>query len=84
LILKSTTVPKVSQGQTMDLFAYIYQTSHGILGLLVFVLDLIAIFSLLMGRRSVTHKLIWILLILLLPFLGMLLYFVFGRTSADA
>ena len=68
----------------MDLLAYTYQTSHGILGMLVLVLDLIAIFSLLTGRDSVTHKLLWILLILFLPFLGMVLYFLFGRSTADA
>ncbi len=68
----------------MDLLAYTYQTGYGILGMLVLVLDLIAIFSLLMGRGSVTHKLLWVLLILFLPFLGMLLYFLLGRSVADA
>ncbi len=68
----------------MDLLAYTFQSSHGILGTIVLVLDIIAIISLLMGRGSVSHKLLWILLILFLPFLGMLLYYVVGRSSADA
>ncbi len=68
----------------MELLAYTYHVGHGILGLLIFALDLIAIFSLLIGRSSVSRKLIWILLILLLPMLGMLLYFLFGRNAADA
>ncbi len=51
----------------MDLLAYVYQSSHGILGMIVLVLDAIAIFSLLMGRGSVGHKLLWILLVLFLP-----------------
>jgi len=68
----------------MDLLAYTYQTSHGILGMIVLVLDVIAIFSLLMGRGSVGHKLLWILLVLFLPFIGMLLYFLIGRSAADA
>ena len=53
------------------------------IGLLIFVLDIVAIVSVLMGRGSIGHKLLWILLILLLPVVGMVLYFVFGRNSAD-
>jgi len=68
----------------MELLAFTFQTSHGILGTIILVLDIIAIFSLLMGRGSVSHKLLWILLILFLPFIGMLLYYLIGRSSADA
>ncbi len=68
----------------MDLLAYTYQSSHGILGMIVLVLDVIAIVSLLMGRSSVGHRLLWILLVLFLPFIGMLLYFLFGRSASDA
>ena len=68
----------------MELLAYAYHSSHGILGMIVLVLDAIAIFSLLMGRGSVGHKLLWILLVLFLPFIGMLLYFLIGRNASDA
>ena len=68
----------------MDLLAYSYQAGYGVLGMIVLVLDLIAIFSLLMGLGSVSYKLLWILLILVLPFLGMILYFLLGRSTADA
>ncbi len=68
----------------MDLLAYTFQSSHGILGMIVLVLDVIAIVSLLMGRSSVGHRLLWILLVLFLPFIGMLLYFLFGRSASDA
>ena len=68
----------------MDLLAYTYQSSHGILGMIVLVLDVIAIFSLLMGRSSIGHRLFWILLVVFLPFIGMLLYFLFGRSASDA
>ncbi|MCA9291320.1 MAG: PLDc N-terminal domain-containing protein [Phycisphaerales bacterium] len=57
---------------------------YGILGLIVFVLDIIAIVSVLGGRGSVGHKLLWTLVIILLPLLGMILYFVIGRSAADA
>ena len=68
----------------MDLLAYTYQSSHGILGMIVLVLDVIAIVSLLMGRSSVGHRLLWILVVLFLPFIGMVLYFLFGRNASDA
>ncbi len=54
----------------------------GLLGLVVLVLDLIAIVEVLKGGKSVGGKLIWILLILLLPILGMILYFFLGRGKA--
>ncbi len=58
--------------------------TSSVIGLLIFVLDIVAIASVLMGRGSIGHKLLWILLILLLPVVGMVLYFIFGRSSADA
>jgi hypothetical protein len=36
------------------------------------------------GRTSVERKVLWVVIILLLPFIGMLLYFLLGRSSADA
>jgi hypothetical protein len=59
-------------------------TSYGILGLIVLVLDIIAIVSVLGGRASIEHKLLWTVVILLLPLIGMILYFAIGRSAADA
>ena len=50
-----------------------------IVGLIILVLDIIAIVSVLTGGGSVGHRLLWILLILLLPLIGMILYFLLGR-----
>jgi len=36
-----------------------------------------------MGGGSVVRKLLWILIILLLPLIGMILYFLIGRNSKD-
>ena len=58
--------------------------SYGILGLIVLVLDIIAIVSILGGRASVEHKLLWTVVVLLLPVIGMILYFLMGRSAADA
>jgi hypothetical protein len=49
-----------------------------LLGLLVFVLDVIAIVSVLKSGADSGTKLLWIVLIVLLPFLGMILYFLMG------
>lgn len=55
----------------------------GIIGLIILILDIIAIVSVLMGRGSVVRKLLWILIILLLPLIGMILYFLIGRSAKD-
>lgn len=47
----------------------------GILAIIVFILDLIVAFEVLNSCRSVCNKVLWILIILFLPILGMLLYF---------
>jgi hypothetical protein len=45
----------------------------GLLGLVVFVLDIIAIVDCLKSNADTVKKLLWILVILLLPVLGMIL-----------
>ena len=57
---------------------------YPILAIVVFILDIIAIVSVMSGRSSVERKVLWVVIILLLPLIGMLLYFLFGRSSADA
>ncbi len=49
-----------------------------LLGVLVFVLDIIAIVSILKSSAETGTKILWMLLVILLPFLGMILYFAMG------
>lgn len=56
--------------------------TFSLLGVLILVLDIVAIASVVMGGGSIGHKLLWIVLILLLPVVGMILYFIFGRNTA--
>ena len=49
-----------------------------LLGLVVIVLDAVAVVSLLSSRADAGTKLLWLVLIVLLPLLGMLLYFLIG------
>ncbi len=50
-----------------------------LLGLAVLVLDIIAIVDCLKGDTSTGKKLLWILLVLILPVVGMILYFLLGK-----
>lgn len=59
-------------------------TAISIVGTVVLLLDVWAIISVLMGSSSVLRKIFWIVIILLLPLIGMGLYFLLGRSSADA
>jgi phospholipase D-like protein len=47
-------------------------------GILVLVLDIIAIVSILKSSADSGTKLLWIVLVILLPVIGMVLYFLMG------
>ncbi len=51
----------------------------GILGLLVLVLDIIAIVDVLKSSMDTGKKALWLILILVLPIVGMVLYFLIGK-----
>jgi len=53
----------------------------GLIGLVIFVLDVIALIDILKGSGPVTKQLLWILLVLLFPVIGMLIYFLFGKNK---
>jgi hypothetical protein len=51
---------------------------HPLLWLLVTVLDIIAIVSILKSGADSGTKLLWVVVVVLLPVLGMILYFLMG------
>jgi hypothetical protein len=53
-----------------------------LLGLVVLVLDIFAIADCLKSDATTGKKLLWILLVLILPVLGMILYFLLGKKKA--
>jgi hypothetical protein len=53
-----------------------------LLGLAILVLDIIAIVDCLKGSLATGQKLLWILLVLILPVIGMILYFLLGKQKA--
>ena len=56
---------------------------YGLLGVLVLILDVIAIVSVISGRSSVERKVLWTFLVLILPIVGMVLYYLVGKSSQD-
>ncbi len=57
---------------------------YPIVALVVLILDIIAIVKVLGGRGSTERKLLWTIIIIVLPFIGMILYFLMGESAADA
>lgn len=56
----------------------------GILGLLILVADVWAIINIFQSSNSTGSKVLWTVLVLLLPVLGLLLWLVVGPKSAAA
>ncbi|MFI4915674.1 MAG: PLDc N-terminal domain-containing protein [Phycisphaerales bacterium JB060] len=54
---------------------------YGILGLIVLILDIIAIISILGAPKSIGWKALWIIVVLLLPVIGMIIYFLIGKNT---
>lgn len=55
-----------------------------LLGLIVLALDIIAIVDCAKSAKSMGKKILWIILVLILPLLGMILYFVLGKEKKAA
>lgn len=53
----------------------------GIVALIVLILDVIAIVDILKSSANTGNKALWIILILILPVIGMVLYFLIGKKT---
>lgn len=54
----------------------------GLLGIVILVLDIIAILDIVKSSRDTGKKVLWTLLVVFLPFVGMLIYFLVGKKKA--
>ena len=54
---------------------------HIMLVLIILALDLIALFSVAGGAIATSRKMLWVALILFLPFIGVILYFLIDESS---
>jgi hypothetical protein len=52
--------------------------SYGILGLVILILDIIAILNILKSGMTAAMKLVWVLVVLALPVVGLLLWYLIG------
>ncbi len=52
---------------------------YGVVGLILFILWIIAAVEIIRSSRPVGEKVLWIVIIFLLPVLGLILYFLLGR-----
>jgi len=50
-----------------------------IIGLIILVLDIIALVDVLKSAKDTGNKVLWVILILVLPVVGMVLYFLIGK-----
>lgn len=56
---------------------------HGVLGLLILVADVWAILNIVQSRESTASKALWVLLVLVLPVLGLIIWYFAGPKSAS-
>ena len=54
---------------------------QGLIGLIIIVLDIIAIVDAVKSSMDTGKKTLWIILIVLLPVIGMILYFLLGKKN---
>jgi hypothetical protein len=57
---------------------------YGIVGLLLAILDIYVIYLIVIGSAEVVMKLIWVIVVLILPLIGPLLYLMLGRGEKTA
>ncbi len=55
---------------------------YELIGIVIFVLDIVAIVDCVRSSMDSTKKLLWVLLILVLPLVGMLLYFILAKKAS--
>lgn len=53
----------------------------GIIGLIIFAMDVVAIIDCIKRNMDTSKKILWIFLIIVLPVVGLILYFLVGRSK---
>ena len=54
----------------------------GLLGLVILVLDIVAILDIVKSSKSTGQKILWVVLVLVLPLVGLIAYFLIGKKSS--
>jgi hypothetical protein len=53
--------------------------TYGVVGLIVLILDIVVLVSVWRSHKALIPKVVWTLVILFLPIIGLILYFFLGR-----
>ena len=59
-----------------------YGTGGGVLGFVVLILDILVFIEVLKSNRPPVHKLLWCLVVFLLPIIGMVIYWLFSNRAS--
>jgi hypothetical protein len=57
---------------------------YGLIGLLILILDIYVIMLIIQSSADAGMKLVWVIVVLLLPLIGPILYLLMGRGGARA
>ena len=57
---------------------------YSLLGIIILVLDIIAILSIIQSGLTLAMKIVWTLVVLFLPVIGMILWFLIGNKKVIA
>ena len=60
-----------------------FTTTSTLAGAIILIMDILAIVSVLSGSGSPGHKALWTVIIVLFPLIGLVLYFLLGRSLFD-
>lgn len=58
--------------------------TYGIIGLILLILEILAIVEIFKSSKDMGTKLLWTLLILIAPLIGLIIYYFFGRKGGPA
>jgi hypothetical protein len=57
--------------------------SGSLIGLVILILDIVAIIEIFKSGKDLIAKLLWTILILLFPLVGIIIYYFFGRSGKN-
>lgn len=63
--------------------AFIETQNLGILGVVHLIVWIVVMVSIIGGRETIGHKILWALIVFFLPCVGLILYFLIGRSRRD-
>ncbi|EWC44850.1 hypothetical protein DRE_00909 [Drechslerella stenobrocha 248] len=61
--------------------AWGYGAGGGIVGLVVFVLDVLTFIEIFKSSRPASHKILWALLVFFFPIIGLIVYYLFSNRN---